>query len=477
MRYAHVTMELPDRDSVLDIDWLMRTQAAQTGQTLRNVVGDAADVYGGPVTAIAEALHDLSWQAPAMLQWIDLRHGLAHALATGSWGPAPTGDRTSHSCSQWLFPVYREFARRQGRHENGADERKITCVAPPLPDLATLRLAPPVDRAWVSPHYDIWGCGVSPDGRYVVSGSRGGQGGHLIVWDAEHGTKTAHVLDADEVRDCAVTPDDRYVISQNCRGNVSVWTLPALTLIGTIEQRPEQADPDEELAYKPGHARGSPRRWRRFAISPDARQLAVAMRDHVRIYTLAPFEMTASVNDLWHFPHGIVALGFVGVDHLVIVGRNEPMPVRVCDVKSGRVVERRNFEVPPIEGITRAIVLSEQRLVVAGGYRAMVVWRLDGASPVAMTPCPIAGQGLAVSADGTMAATSGAVEYETVRVSNLRDEWIRLWSLPDLRELMSWRVADLGCREIVTALAFSPDNRHLIVGGWEGVLRRLVLSR
>ena len=470
-------MKLPDRDSLLDIDWLTRTQAAQTGQTLRDTVRDAADVYGGPITAIAEALHDLGWPTPALLQRIDLRHALAHALATGSWSTAPTGDRTLHSCSQWLFPAYREAARRQGRQENGADERKITCVAPPLPDLASLRLAPPLDRAWVNPHHGIWGCGVSPDGGYVVSGSRGGQGGHLIVWDAEHGTKTAHVFEADEIRDCAVTPDGRHVISQNYRGTVSVRTLPDMVSVGTIEQQPAEAGLDDDLARKPGHARGSPRRWRRFAISPDARQLAVAMRDHVRIYTLAPFDMTANVSDLWHFPHGIVALGFVGVDHLVIVGRNEPMPVRVCDVKSGRVVERRNFEVPPIEGITRAIVVSDKRLVVAGGYRATVVWRLDEASPAAMIPCPIAGQALAVSADGTMAAISGALEYEAVRVSNVREEWIRLWSLPELRELKSWRVADLGCREIVTALAFSPDNRYLIVGGWEGVLRRLVLSR
>jgi len=48
-------------------------------------------------------------------------------------------------------------------------------------------------------------------------------------------------------------------------------------------------------------------------------------------------------------------------------------------------------------------------------------------------------------------------------------------ALPDLREQASWSPADLGCRDIVTGLAFSPDSRHLIVGGWDGLLRRLVL--
>ncbi len=472
-------MALPDRDSLLDLDWLTRTQAAETAQRLRDLVRDAADVYGGPVTAIAEALIDLSWGTGNLLQWADLRHGLAHALASGSWSTAPTGDRTMRSCSQWLLPALQRKADPGALREKLALAR-ITCVSPPLPDLATLRLASPLDRAWVTPFYGIWGCGVSPDDRYVISGSRGDlRGGHLIVWDGEHGTKTANVIAPDEVRDCAVSMDGRYVISQNNRGSVAVWTLPALTLVGRIEGPRGEPAFVRHPSRKSRHVGGSPRRWRRFAVSADAGRLAVAGFDTVRIYTLAPLEMSASVDGLSHLPHGILALGFVGVDRLVIVGRKTPMPVWVWDLNSRRMIARRDFTVPPIEGITRAIIAPDNGLLVAGGDRAIVVWRLDDPSPVAMTWSGISGQALAVSADATMAATSGPapVENETERVVGVREEQIRLWSLPDLREIHSWSLTDLGCRDIVTALAFSPDNRHLIVGGWEGVLRRLVLTR
>jgi WD40 repeat protein len=321
-------MALPDRDSLLDLDWLTRTQAAETGPRLRDLVRDAADVYGGTVTAIAEALHDLSWPAGNLLQWIDLRHGLAHALASGSWSSAPTGDHTFYSCSQWLFRAFR-ITRPEMFRQNPA-RFEITCVSPPLPDLGTLRLAPPLDRAWVTPHYGVFGCAVSPDHRYVISGSRASGsrgGGHLIVWDGEHGTRTADVVDPYEVRDCAVASDGRHLISQNSRGRVAVWTLPALTLVGTIEEPRGEPAFEWHPSRESRHVGGSPRRWRRFAVSADAGRLAVAGFDTVRIYTLAPLEMIASVDGLSHLPHGILALGFVGVDRLVIVGRNTPMPV------------------------------------------------------------------------------------------------------------------------------------------------------
>ena len=107
-------MALPDRNSLLDLDWLTRTQAAETGPRLRDLVRDAADVYGGPVTAIAEALHDLSWPARNLLQWIDLRHGLAHALASGSWSSAPTATipallfAVALSCIRIRVPMFRQ---------------------------------------------------------------------------------------------------------------------------------------------------------------------------------------------------------------------------------------------------------------------------------------------------------------------------------------------------------------------------------
>src|SRR4051812_32895423 len=82
-------MKLPSRDSLLDVEWLI---SAAEREGLRELVTDAAGVYGGAVTGVAEAVRDLSWLARG-LRSVDLRHGLAHALTTGSWSMAPSGGR------------------------------------------------------------------------------------------------------------------------------------------------------------------------------------------------------------------------------------------------------------------------------------------------------------------------------------------------------------------------------------------------
>jgi hypothetical protein len=53
---------------------------------------------------------------------------------------------------------------------------------------------------------------------------------------------------------------------------------------------------------------------------------------------------------------------------------------------------------------------------------------------------------------------------------------VRVWSVPDLRELWHLRMFDFGCRDIACALAFAPDRHHLIIAGWEGAIRRAVIS-
>jgi hypothetical protein len=54
---------------------------------------------------------------------------------------------------------------------------------------------------------------------------------------------------------------------------------------------------------------------------------------------------------------------------------------------------------------------------------------------------------------------------------------VRLWSLPDLSEIQGWSLLELGCWDLSCALAFTPDGGHLVVAGWEGVLRRIVLPK
>jgi hypothetical protein len=52
----HCHMELPSREALLDIEWLARTHAGEGFASLVRYLRRGAETYGGPVTAIAEAL-------------------------------------------------------------------------------------------------------------------------------------------------------------------------------------------------------------------------------------------------------------------------------------------------------------------------------------------------------------------------------------------------------------------------------------
>jgi hypothetical protein len=60
--------------------------------------------------------------------------------------------------------------------------------------------------------------------------------------------------------------------------------------------------------------------------------------------------------------------------------------------------------------------------------------------------------------DGTLAATSGPETPGAQQMTYLPDEVLRLWSLPDLREIQCWKLQDFGCRDISCALAFAPHG-------------------
>ena len=122
-----------------------------------------------------------------------------------------------------------------------------------------------------------------------------------------------------------------------------------------------------------------------------------------------------------------------------------------------------------------ARVTPDHRLLVATEPDQTTVWRLDTDTLAATVPFGASGQALAVSLDGALAATSGH-EEPGPGPSSIMGEALRLWSLPDLSEIRCWRLADLGCRDIACALAFAADGRHLVVAGWDGVLRRIALA-
>jgi WD40 repeat protein len=94
------------------------------------------------------------------------------------------------------------------------------------------------------------------------------------------------------------------------------------------------------------------------------------------------------------------------------------------------------------------------------------VWSLGTADPIARGRFEVIGRGLAISADGSRLATS-----------QMGETLVRLWSLPDLSEIQTWNLEELGCWDLSCALAFTPDGGHLVVAGWKAcVVGLLCLS-
>ena len=457
-------MNVPSREALLDIEWLIHTHAAEGYEALLRAVKAGAESYGGPVTAVAEAVLRLRWPCviPRFLDAADVRHGLAHAFARGSWSTNPGGPSSARSCGEWLLPGFSADRRA------AVPASEPRCEPPALPDLRRLQPLEPLDCVWVGHVDGIWGCEVSTDGRCMVSASRDGD---VAVWDMESGTLIARGRSGEpEVRDCVVTRDGRRVISAHRSGRITIWNLETMVPVAAFAA-PSLTSKRPASSSASGVC-GSLNRRRRIALSPDGGRLAVAGADIIDVWDLERVDRVATLQFEPGLPSGVLALFFSSNTAVVTIGASDPLPVLTWDVATQSVVAHAMLNTPPSKSVSRAMLTPDHQFLVAAGDSETTVSRLDSPTPVAVVPHGTSGQALAVSADGAFAATCA----REIAADGSR-EILRVWSLPDLHELHSWNLADFGCSDIACALAFAPDGRHLVVAGWEGVLRRVVLAR
>jgi WD40 repeat protein len=462
-------MEMPTPEALLDIEWLTGTHAAQGFKTLLEHLRHGAEVYDGPVTAIAEALSRRPVLPPKWADTIDLRNALAHGLLSGSWTSDPDGPRAHGSlsipnCGLWMLPP-------EKRAERLAQSSDPMCE-PPLPDLSRLRLIEPLDRVWVGHTEGIWGCEVSRDGKSMVSASRDGD---LAVWDMERGTLVARASTGQsEVRDCAISSDGQRLVSVHGSGRITIWDLHTMRVLLTFDAPIRFPPPDYDFQNLKDVVHTSSRA-RRVALSADGSRLAVAGLDIVDVWDLRRLErvISLSVPVKGNVSPGILALFFSSDGAVALVGRHYDDAVHLVtwNVVSHQMTDRRILTMPGAPHMTRVMVTPDTRHLVAVSGSETIVARLDGSERSTSVPHGSYGQALAVSADGRMAATCSDGEP----VEGLVEPVLRVWSLPNLREIWRCNLWALGCRDIACAVAFTPDGRRLILAGWEGVLRRIVL--
>ena len=228
-------MDLPSRESLLDIDWLEREHAEHGTKGLAMCLRRGAERYGGAVTAVADALG--SYDAHGVVQLRDsteLRHFLTHRLRGGSWSTAPEGPRGYQRKASLTYQIAAlEPAQRDVVWAKAQSKGHVPAPTPPLPSLSGLQLLPSMEAAWIGHEAGIWGCDVSLDGRHVVSASRDRS---LAVWDmaADRLLSRANT-DHGEVQDCLFTPDGTRIISVHDDGRVVVWAMESMQPAFTID--------------------------------------------------------------------------------------------------------------------------------------------------------------------------------------------------------------------------------------------------
>jgi hypothetical protein len=455
--YCNTAMNLQPRSALLDVDWLIRTEAAEGYDSLLAYVRAGAETYDGPVTAVAEAVLALRrTRGPRFGHGADLRHALAHAFASGSWSPE-AGRLQRSSCFQWLYPLFKPDAVAR------LSAQYARCEPPAIPQLEDLQLRRPLDGAWVGHSDGIWTCEISPDGRHLASGSRDGD---VAVWDMDSGTLIARGRSGEpEVRDCVITPDGRRVISVHGSGTITVWDVRTMERLSSFVAPRQHFE--EPFGKAMPHLGGSSFRWRRVAVSADSLRVAVAGGDAIELWELAPARRITTL----HFPQlqsGIIALYFASDAAVVLIARSDPLQVLTYDLASGQVASLSTLERPRAKVLNRVLPTPNRQFIIGSSGEETTAWKVDADGRVASVDYGTTGQAIAVSPDGTLVAIAG---FEKRGAPS--DEILQLLSIPDLREIQRWNLTDLGCRDIVSSLAFSPDGTHVVVAGWDGVLRRV----
>jgi uncharacterized delta-60 repeat protein len=311
----------------------------------------------------------------------------------------------------------------------------------------------------------VFDVAFSPDGRFVVSGSRDGT---ARVWEAASGREVARLTHDDWVSAVAFSPDGRFVVSGSRDGTARVWEAAS----GREVARLTHGDRVFDVAFSPdgryvvsGSRDGTARVWEAatgrevarlphdggvfdVAFSPDGRFVVSGSRDG----TARVWE-AASGREVARLTHGdrVFDVAFSPDGRYVVSGSSDGT-AWVWEVTSGHEVARLTHD----RGVTAVAFSPDGRLVVSGSWDNTVrVWEAASGREIArLTHDDRVVIAVAFSPDGRYV------------VSGSRDTTARVWEAASGRE-----VARLTHDRWVTAVAFSPDGRYVVSGSEDTTAR------
>jgi WD40 repeat protein len=309
-------------------------------------------------------------------------------------------------------------------------EREKTAV---LLAAQSMRLSPSGDAAQVLQNHtlarqiaqftqasDVYCLAFSPDGRYVVSGSRDGT---VSVWEAASGKEIMRKTHDEWVIAVAFSPDGTYVASA---GNLKtrVWEIPSGREITQLIH--------EDVVLS-------------IAISPDGKYLVTGAGDIAQVWEA---ESGSKVTQLIH-DSAVTTVAF-SPDGRSIASGSDDGTVHVWETASGKMIS----DMVHGGGLCPLVFSQDGKYIAGGGGDNLVyVWEAATGRQIAVMEHQGIVNAVALNQDGSLVISAGALTAQ-------------VWNVSTQQELSRWTH-----NSDVYSVAFSPNGRDVASASADGTAR------
>ena len=340
-------------------------------------------------------------------------------------------------------------------------------------------LAHPIARM---KHADILtSIAFSPDGRYVVSGSRDKT---ARVWEAATGMETVRLTYDGEIKSVAFSPDGKYAVLGGCdrvdsnfnclQGSARVWDVSIGKEIAHTVHDSEvwsvAFSPDGKFVVS-GSEDGTARVWEALtgneisgmksantmvfvSFSPDGKYVVSGSFDGTaRVWEAATGKeiarMTHSIDPLMGVAQGVEAVA-ISPDGKYVVSGSIDNTARVWEALTGQEVARMTHD----GGVWSVAFSPDGKYVVSGSFDGTArVWEARTGKEIAR-----------MIHDGNVNSVAFSPDGKYV-VSGSDDFTARAWEAATGKEISRMMHAD-----VVVHVAFSPDGKDVVSGSSDGVV-------
>jgi WD40 repeat protein len=300
---------------------------------------------------------------------------------------------------------------------------------------------------------------ISPDGSLIVSVDAGALHNTLIVTDLVSGRCLRKVpAHTKAVRALAVTPDGRFVVSGSDDDSLRLWEISTGAREWTFQGYAKEAPDDAAKGVTS------------LAVTPDGRFVISGHKD--KTIQMRDLTTGSCVRSLERQARGISALA-ITADGRFIVSGNDDGTLCVWDLNTGALLRKLRGHSQKISSLA---VVRDHSMVISGGLDGTVrLWDPDAGTLLRTFEIRTHWVNAVAGTPNGRFVLSSSYHYSLERGGEVSGAAIRLWDWGTgacLRTInLDVEQAHTRRRGTVNALAVTPDGRFIISEGDDAALR------